>query len=123
MHVGHDGKLYSCSVPFPHAVRYFKSRWTKANVGGLLVFDDPARAVNYARMGDAVYECQCREPVRLPAYRCWLSSLRTISAESIVRLWKIFKYKRMNCVYTQGWLSGTMAFREIKLTKCIKKAV
>lgn len=121
--IGVNGKLYSCSVPFPHAIRYFKSKWTKAEVGGLLVFDDPNKAINYSNMTDEVYECQCRGHVPLPSYRCWLASMINISPKRIARLWKIFGYKYMNCAYTPGWLSGSMAFREIKLTKCIKKGI
>lgn len=117
---GTNGKLFSCSVPFQHAVRYFKTKWTKAKVGGLLVFDDIDRALNYSHVGDIVYQCQCRIPVTLPAYRSWLPAMQNITAAGIAKLWKIFRYKRMSCAYAEGWPRGSMAFKEIKLTKVVK---
>jgi len=119
-----NGRLYSVSAEGHNALRYFKTRWTKAKVGGILVFSDPVRARNYARMGDAVYECQCKRPVKLPRYRFLLLGLNSASPEQIAKLWSIRRYSR-KCekllTVHAGWLPGTLAFKEIKLTKLLSK--
>jgi hypothetical protein len=104
-------------------LEYEPEKWVRAKVGGILVFTTQKAAIeflNHLKFNSylEVWSCDTKYPVRLPKYA--LDSIPNISY--VKALWNgkfddpdQWEYGVRH--YLGYWLSGTKAYRQVKLLK------
>ena len=118
---------WSCIVSrLPHLNTIYRvGKWAKAPVGGLLVFSSLDTAKDFrALTGDFLFVAQARGPVPLPIDRLAPYG-RYENYQGRKKFFALFRnlWKRgvSRSQYSQkdGWPTGTVAYREVKLVRRI----
>ena len=118
------GRYSTSTLPDKLYAKYTPGTWTKAYIGGLLVFNSIENAEKAfgnrtfrARAGIELWVCECKDPVPLPRFR--LSEVGTV--RDVKRLWS--SGEAGEGVVVEYWPEGTMAFRMVKLVECLDGGV
>ena len=110
------GGLLSAIV---HHTRYFSKRyipgtWTKAKIGGLLVFKTLEQARRMADDENGIFQiwtCAGKYPVKLPKFRLW--NCRRFSLKYLEKTWGAGLCMLLDDYHT--WPKGSVSFRQVKL--------
>ncbi len=104
---------------------YEKGVAVRATVGGLLVFETLQLARRFLRSDiwftpKEVWLCECSEPVELPSYRL---SVPFLYLETARALWEDYRRDAYLDPTTVPWPPGTLAFRQVTLTRKVSTRV
>jgi hypothetical protein len=110
------GHRVSAVVDPPFWLEYQPGRWTESSIGGILVFDYAAEAVDFADyvQNSEVWVAEVSDPVELPPHG--LSS-KDFWKNRLLDLWVRKKYDRLRA---RDWPPGTLAFRRCMLSILVK---
>ena len=89
-------------------VTYSTAKWATAPIGGLFVFRLLCHARSFAGLGEKVFECEVKEPVKLPGER--LTEPRQL-------LRAFLAWRRRKQRYERVWPTGSEAYRLVKLIR------